>query len=184
MPLLNYLLLNGVTETCLSYLDSNKKAKCKFFYSASSLQKHLTLYFPGSPVQSNTFSGKHPAMCVQLMCEGCSYIYPPVSIARYSLIQLSELARCRMSRSSSRVELAQGFNTAAQDSNPGFLSGESEALPLSHCALFKYLGKQASMHFIRGVIFIFNYILCSVWHLNIHILWMDWLSLLESDNSN
>ena len=31
-------------------------------------------------------------------------------------------------------ELAQGFNTAPQDSNPGSRSPESEALPLSHCA--------------------------------------------------
>ena len=30
---------------------------------------------------------------------------------------------------------AQGFNTAPQDSNPGSLSRESGALPLSHCAL-------------------------------------------------
>ena len=32
-------------------------------------------------------------------------------------------------------KLAQGFNTAAQDSNPGSRSQESEALPLSHGAL-------------------------------------------------
>ena len=32
-------------------------------------------------------------------------------------------------------KLAQGFNTAAQDSNSGPLSRESEALPLSHGAL-------------------------------------------------
>ena len=31
--------------------------------------------------------------------------------------------------------LAQGFKTAAQDSNPGSRSRESEALPLNHCAL-------------------------------------------------
>ena len=31
--------------------------------------------------------------------------------------------------------LAQGFNTAAQGSNPGSRSRESEALPLSHCSL-------------------------------------------------
>ena len=31
--------------------------------------------------------------------------------------------------------LAQGFNTAAQDSNPDSLSRKSEALPRSHCAL-------------------------------------------------
>ena len=32
-------------------------------------------------------------------------------------------------------KVAQGFNTAAQDSNPDPPSRESEALPLSHCAL-------------------------------------------------
>ena len=32
-------------------------------------------------------------------------------------------------------KLAQGFNTTAQDSNLGSRSRESEALPLSHCAL-------------------------------------------------
>ena len=33
-------------------------------------------------------------------------------------------------------KLAQGFNTAAQDSNLGSRSRESEVLPLSHCALY------------------------------------------------
>ena len=32
-------------------------------------------------------------------------------------------------------KLAQDFNTAAQDSNPGSRSRESETLPLSHGAL-------------------------------------------------
>ena len=63
------------------------------------------------------------------MHKGCSYTYPPLSIARYSFIQLSELEPCRVKT------LAQGFNTAAQDLNPGSLSRESEALPLSLCAL-------------------------------------------------
>ena len=62
---------------------------------------------------------------LQLMREGCSYTYAPLSIARYSFIQLSELQQCRVKK------LAQGFNTTAQDSNPG--SQESEA----HCALQK-----------------------------------------------
>ena len=66
---------------------------------------------------------------LQLMREGCSYTYPPLSIARYSFIQLSELEQCRVEK-----ELAHGFNTAAQDSNPGSRSRESEALSLSHCA--------------------------------------------------
>ena len=65
---------------------------------------------------------------LQLMREGCSYTYPPPSIARYSFIQLSELEQCRVKK------LAQGFNTAAQDSNPGPLSRESDTLPLSHGA--------------------------------------------------
>ena len=66
---------------------------------------------------------------LKLMSEVCSYTYPPLSIARHSFIQLSELEQCRVET------FAQRFNTAAQDSNPGSLSRESEALPLSHCAL-------------------------------------------------
>ena len=64
---------------------------------------------------------------LQLMREGCSHTYPLLSIARYSCIQLSELEQCRVKK------LAQGFITAAQDSNPGSRSRDSEALPLSHC---------------------------------------------------
>ena len=56
-------------------------------------------------------------------------IHPPLSVARYSFIQLSELDQCRVTK------LAQGFNTAAHDSNPGSLNRECEAVPLSHCAL-------------------------------------------------
>ena len=70
---------------------------------------------------------------LQLMREGCSYTYPLLSIARYSFIQLSELEQCRVTK------LAQGFNTAAQDLNLGSRSRESEALPLSHCALLHYM---------------------------------------------
>ena len=64
---------------------------------------------------------------VQLMREGCSYTYPPLSLARYSFIHLSELGQCRMK------QLAQDFNTAAQGSNPGSRSRKSVALPVSHC---------------------------------------------------
>ena len=64
---------------------------------------------------------------LQLMREGCSYTYPPLSIAKYSFIQLSGLEQCRVKK---RI---QDSNTVAQDSNPGPLS--REALPLSHCTL-------------------------------------------------
>ena len=66
---------------------------------------------------------------LQLKVEGWSYTYPPLSIARCYFFQLSELEQYRVKK------LAQGFNTIAQDSNPGSLSRESEALPLNHCAL-------------------------------------------------
>ena len=45
---------------------------------------------------------------LQLMREGCSYTYPPLSIVRYSFKQLSELEQCRVKK------IAQGFNTAAR----------------------------------------------------------------------
>ena len=38
-------------------------------------------------------------------------------------------------------KLAQGFNTAAHDSNQDSLSRGSEALPLSHCALPRRLAR-------------------------------------------
>ena len=45
---------------------------------------------------------------LQLMREGCSYTYPPLSIVRYSFKQLRELEQCRVKK------LAHGFNTAAR----------------------------------------------------------------------
>ena len=66
---------------------------------------------------------------LQLMREVCSYTYLPLSIVKYLFIQPSELEQCRVKK------LAQCVNTAAQDSDPGSRSRESEALPLSHCAL-------------------------------------------------
>ena len=86
----------------------------------------LTDLFTQSPSRLLWEASSH---MLQLMREGCSYTYTPLSIVRYSFIQLSELEQCRVTK------LAQGFTTAAQDSNPGSRSRESEALPLSHCAL-------------------------------------------------
>ena len=53
---------------------------------------------------------------LQLMREGCSYTYPPLSITRSSFIKLSELEQCRVKK------CAQGFNTITQDLNLGSLS--------------------------------------------------------------
>ena len=57
----------------------------------------------------------------------------PTNVYSQILIYINELEQCRVKK------LAQGFNTAAQDSNPGPYSRESEALPLSHCALQTFL---------------------------------------------
>ena len=57
----------------------------------------------------------------------CTHIHH-LSVARYSFIQLSGLEQCRVKK------LAQGFNSAAQDSNPGPLSRDSDAILLSHGA--------------------------------------------------
>ena len=84
----------------------------------------LTDLFTQTPSQLLWEASSH---MLQLMRECCSYTYPPLSIASYSFIQLSELEQCRVKK------LAQCFNTAAQDSNLGSRSRESEALPLSHC---------------------------------------------------
>ena len=43
-------------------------------------------------------------------------------------------------------KLAQGFNTTAQDSNPGSLSRESGTLPMSHCALRMYVSMYVCMY--------------------------------------
>ena len=83
----------------------------------------LTDLFNQTPSQLLWEASSH---MLQLMREGCLYTYTPLSKTRYSFRQLSELEQCRVKK------LAQGFNTAAQDSNQVPLSRESEALPLSH----------------------------------------------------
>ena len=57
-------------------------------------------------------------------------------------------------------KFAQGFNTAAQDSNPGSLSRESGALPLSHCELNSQSAcVRACVHACVGVLNIMSDIL-------------------------
>ena len=52
------------------------------------------------------------------------------------------------------------FNTAAHDSNPGSRGRESEALPLSHCALFCLLS-WSDVHCVFGII---SVTLAMVWY--------------------
>ena len=65
---------------------------------------------------------------LQLMREGCSYTYPPLSTARYSFIQLSELEQGRVKKT------AQGFTRQHRTRNSGPLCRDSDVLPRSHSA--------------------------------------------------
>jgi len=103
---------NTVSHNTMSHNNVTYK-KGKFLYSAVSSpqdrSKRFTLYFSDRPVHSDTtrLLWEASSHMLQLMCEGCSCTYPPLSIARYSYTQLSELEQCRVKK------LPQGFNTAA-----------------------------------------------------------------------
>ena len=53
----------------------------------------LTYLFSQTPYRLLWEASSH---MLQLIREGCSYIYPPLSIARYSFIQLSDQEQCRV----------------------------------------------------------------------------------------
>ena len=103
--------------------------KGKFLYSAVFSPRDCSVFYTLLPWQTCSYKHSlnfHRSHMLQLMQECYSYTYPPVSIAKYSFLSLSELEQYRVKKD------AYGFNTAAQDSNPGSLSRESETLPLSH----------------------------------------------------
>ena len=114
-------------------MPSAPPSKGKFLYSIQSSGPFEALYtlLPRqicSLRHHRGFSGKHPAITTTNARRLLIHIrYPQLSIARYSFIQLSELEQCRVKK------LAQGFNTAAQDSNPGSRS-RVRSSTMSHCA--------------------------------------------------
>ena len=81
----------------LSIRCRNGMFLCMAVSSPEDCSKPFTLYFPGRLFNETPSQPlwKVPTT-LQLMREGFSYKYPPVSIARYSFIQLSELEQCRM----------------------------------------------------------------------------------------
>ena len=103
-----------------------------FFYSAVSspldCSKRFTLIaLPDRPVHSAS-PGSILAM-QQLRAKTKSLAFPPLSIARYSFIQLSQQGR------QWRERKCPMFETVARgDSNPGSLDCESGILPLSYRA--------------------------------------------------
>ena len=125
--------LSGFNQHPTHTLQYKKRS---FLYSAVSSQldrsKRFTLFaFPGRPVHSDTnsaFPGSILAM-QQLRATTKSLTFPPLSIARYSFIQLSRQGR------QWREGKCPIFQTVAkEDSNPGSLDCESGILPLSYRA--------------------------------------------------
>ena len=94
--------------------------------------KRFTLFaLPGRPVHSDTNSASPGSTLArqQLLATTKSVTFPPLSIARYSFIQLSQLRR------QWRERKCPLFETVAKGgSNPGSLDCESGILPLSYRA--------------------------------------------------
>ena len=94
--------------------------------------KSFTLFAsPGRPVHSDTNSASPGSILArqQLRAKAKSLTFPPLSIDRYSFIQLSEQGRQWRERKCSIFEAE-----AKRDSKPGSLDCESGILPLSYRA--------------------------------------------------
>ena len=112
------------------------KGKKVVLYSAVSSpldrSKRFTLFaFPDRPVHSDTNSASPGSILArqQLRAKSKSLTFPPLSIARYSFIQLSQQGR------QWREGKCPIFQTVPKgDSNPGSHDCESGILPLSYRA--------------------------------------------------
>ena len=94
--------------------------------------KRFTLFAsPGRPVHSDTNSASPGSILAtqQLRAKAKSLTFPPLSIDRYSFIQLSEQGRQWRERKCPIFE-----TVTKRDSNPGSLDCESGILPLSYRA--------------------------------------------------
>ena len=116
--------------------EKDLEGKRSFLYSAVSglldRSKRFTLFaFPGRPVHSDTNSASPGSILVmqQLRATTKSLTCPPLSVARYSFIQLSQLERQWRERKCPIFE-----TVTKRDSNPGPLDCESGILPLSYRA--------------------------------------------------
>ena len=94
--------------------------------------KRFTLFaLPERPVHSDTNSASPESFLamLQLLAKTKSLTCPPLSIARYSFIQLSQLGA-----SMEITKMPNLHNGSKGDSNPGPLDWESGILPLSYRA--------------------------------------------------
>ena len=122
---------------CIMAHFLKRKKKVVFLYSAvsspSDRSKHFTLFAsPGRPVHSDTNSASPGSILArqQLRATTKSLTCPPLSMARYSFIQLLSQQWRQW-----RERKCPIFDTLAkQDSNPGSLDCEYGILPLSYRA--------------------------------------------------
>ena len=125
-----------IHQSCQIICLNVKKVKVVFLYSAVSSpldrSKRFTLFaLPGRPVHSDTNSASPRSILArqQLRAKAKSLTFPPLSVARYSFIQLSEQGRQWRERKCPIFE-----TVTKSDSNPGSLDCESGILPLSYRA--------------------------------------------------
>ena len=120
--------------------------------------KRFTLFaLPGRPVHSDTNSASPGSILVmqQLHTKTKSLSFPPLSMARYSFIQLSQLGR------QWRERKCPIFDTVAkQDSNGGSLDRESGILPRSN--LLNHVFRKSTMN---NCLFLGKKLTC--WKINI-----------------
>ena len=113
-------------------MEEKKRSLYSAVSSPSDRSKRCTLFaLPDRPVHSDTNSASPGSILAmqQLRAMTKSLTCPPLSIARYSFIQLSEQGR------QWRERKCPIFETVTKgDSNLGSLHCESGFLPLSYCA--------------------------------------------------
>ena len=119
-----------------SFYIAQYPVKRSFLYSAVSSpldrSKRFTLFAsPDRPVHSDTNSASPGSILArqQLHAKTKSLTCPPLSTARYSFIQLSQLGQQWRERKCPIFE-----TVAKEDSNPGSVDCESGILPLSYRA--------------------------------------------------
>ena len=140
IDLVNIIEPKRVMRQCYCVSMNEAQTLCKkgkgSFYIAQypvrwTAQSALHFSSPGRPVHSDTNSASPGSILArqQLRAKTKSLTFPPLSIARYSFIHLSQLGRQWRERKCPIFE-----TVAKSDSNPGSLDCESGILPLSYRA--------------------------------------------------
>ena len=140
--------VSSIDPDFLTLFVQIKKGKGSFYIAQYPVrwaaQHRFTLCAsPGRLVHSDTNSASPGSILArqQLRAKAKSLIFPPLSIARYPFIQLSEQGRQWRERKCPIFE-----TVAKRDSNPGSLDCESGILPLSYRAPQNVVRLQSCPH--------------------------------------